>query len=183
MDPFSWLKPALENGWRLGLVMLLVGASVPLLDRFDLPHSGALKDYSGPSTVIAIIGLAVLIVSLVGRGVEAISANRATRAEIRAENTSVLANVQTLSQPELVFLRAGLERRFELEDTGLINSLIRKRIFVFITDIGRNRVVCEVHGALAADREELLPALRIAAESENEFVSVHKNAGRWTVVE
>jgi hypothetical protein len=63
---FAVLRSAVENGWRFGLVLLLVGIAVPLLDHFDIPKPGALKEWIGPSTVFALVGLAVLITSLVG---------------------------------------------------------------------------------------------------------------------
>ena len=62
------------------------------------------------------------------------------------------------------------------------DQLLKKNIFVAVGVVPRVAFVCEVHPAVLAERTRLLPALREAAESANEFPSVQQRASGWIVV-
>jgi hypothetical protein len=186
------LKSALDNGWRLGLAMLSAGAAVPILDRFNLLRPGGLSKWSG--VLIFVAGLAALITSIVGNAItKARSGSAAARAEAleedaaeaREEDASVLANIQTLSKQELAILYAALtvpQRRYEVDPGTVGDQLLKKNIFVAVGVVPRVAFICEVHPAVLAERTRLLPALREAAESANEFPSVQQRASGWIVV-
>ena len=186
------LKSAVDNGWRLGLAMLSAGAAVPILDRFDLLRPGGLSKWSG--VLIFVAGLAALITSMVGHAITtARSRSAAARVEVgeedaaeaREEDASVLANIQTLSKQELAILYVALtvpQRRYEVDPGTIGDQLLKKNIFVAVGVVPRVAFVCEVHPAVLAERTRLLPALREAAESANEFPSVQQRASGWIVV-
>jgi hypothetical protein len=186
------LKSAVDNGWRLGLAMLSAGAAVPILDRFDLLRPGGLSKWSG--VLIFVAGLAALITSMVGHAITTARSRSAgarvevgeeDAAEAREEDASVLANIQTLSKQELAILYVALtvpQRRYEVDPGTIGDQLLKKNIFVAVGVVPRVAFVCEVHPAVLAERTRLLPALREAAESANEFPSVQQRASGWIVV-
>ena len=95
----------------------MVGVAIPVLDHFDIPRPGAVKEWIGYSTVFALVGLAVLITSLVGTAATYLRSWYQKRAERRRESTEALENIQTLDKQHLLLLYGALtgpRRRFDV---------------------------------------------------------------------
>jgi hypothetical protein len=101
-------------------------------------------------------------------------ANRAAEAE------DVLSNLQTLTREQLGFIYSilsGPVRRFDVEVYSVANDLIPKRVLVIVGSGGRNGVICELHPALLAEQDRLLPALKAMLESGDPNVVLSRRDG------
>jgi hypothetical protein len=97
------LKLALEQTWRLGLLLLLGGLTFLIADRIQLPAPGALTVWIGWASLAALVGVALVAASLVNFVLEftfgviqgALVAHRARRRELQALRESGEEAVQT----------------------------------------------------------------------------------------
>src|SRR5262249_34383918 len=157
---------------------------VPFLDHFDVPKPGALREWIGFSTVFALTGVAVLVMSLVGAAATYQRSWYQERAERRRESNDALENIQTLPKDQLLLLYSVLDRprRFDgRHENYLLVELVRKKVLVTVGK-GMNSWLCEVHPAILAERQRLLPVLRQACEMPGAFPKVQRQHTRvWTV--
>jgi hypothetical protein len=156
------LRLALERGWTLGLLFVLFCGAAMTAPRLGFALPGSVTEWSAAGLLF---GAAVIVVSLAANSVAAIrrklgqfAERRADLAEQEARGRQALANVSALSTDQaetfLTVLRSGAARfqvdivddRYPLLELGLLNV---------VHDMG-NRLVCELHPAIAARRDEFI---------------------------
>jgi hypothetical protein len=186
MESFlGFLRGAVESGWRFGFVLLVLGVSIPTLDHFNIPKPGVLEDWVGYSTAAAITGAAIIVVSLISTAGACFWSHREEWANRRNESREVLEAIQVMSKGEIQFLYAALSgprSRFVLHTDHVYLGLIDKKIVVIVGDASEYEWICTVHPAVLAEKYQLLPALKVASESDSEFPSVQRHEKKWTAV-
>jgi len=161
------LRSALENGWRLGVLLFLGGEFVLLADHNDWPKTGVLKDFLEWATVTLLVGLAILIASGFYNSVDRLR-RRSRRKQQEAEEQrarAVLEHLYTLDARERAFLMAALigpPQRIQLPtefgEGELAKSLISKHIFTVVGST-RGFAICELHPVMREFKTEILAAL------------------------
>jgi hypothetical protein len=159
------IRFAVDNGWRVGIILALAGGAILFADASDWPREGVLGSWLGWATTFLGIGCALLATSgiaLILRGVAWVWARLQKRREMARERLEVKANAQSLNPLELEALRDILTRgvtRFEVEMGSAAHRLLSKGMLVSVRDIGGGWI-CELHPAIQADRDRLLSEIQ-----------------------
>jgi hypothetical protein len=167
MDNVSALvRFAVENGWRVGIILFLGGGGMLLADHYGLPRESVLEPWLGWGTIVFVIGCAFLaasVIALIFQGVTSVWARlrqrKATKRQMIQEGREVKANLQTLTRDELLALQDILIRklyRFEIMLNSVGDALRRKGILVLVQQVDGFRMICEPHRVIQAGRDELL---------------------------
>jgi hypothetical protein len=97
-----------------------------------------------------------------------------TKNQRRDEAKAVLSNLETLRGQEITFLFAVLsspQQRFEIYQGSEESALLTKKIIV-AKDFGHHKFICELHPAVLAHRDRLLPVLKAIIESGDPHASL-----------
>jgi hypothetical protein len=85
-----------------------------------------------------------------------------------ADAEAVLSNLATLTREQLAYLLGVLsspQRRFEVSQLSDMYALISKRVLLPVGMGEHMSFICELHPAVLAQRDQLLPALKATLES------------------
>jgi hypothetical protein len=137
---------AVENGWRVGIILFLASGGILLADAYDLPREGVLFRWLDLATICFVMGCALLAasgVALILRGVARVWTRLQSR---RQERHEVQANFQTLNRLELTALRDILTSgavRFEIQFRSVGDALLKKGLLVPVRSLGGDNIICE----------------------------------------
>jgi hypothetical protein len=170
----SLLKLALEKSWSVGLLLVLSCEAARRADQFGIALPTAIIEWAGAGLIF---GLAILAVWLVGQLAGAAShwsERQASHRRERLEHQEALKNLSTLDPQELRVLVELLKSgplRLEVHSLSAAYPLLEKGILRGVQNLG-TRWICELHPAIVAHRETLVPeAVDALRRIETPFLS------------
>jgi hypothetical protein len=156
------LRLALERGWTLGLLFVVFCGGALAAPRFGVELPDPVKQWSGAGLLF---GVAVIIVSgtshflqLAGALLDSRARRRAAAAQRDAENRQVVANLGALTienAEALERLLSSSADRFQVDILSDTYQLKQLGLLTTVRRMGGTSWVCELHPALAAQRENL----------------------------
>ncbi len=186
MDALSFLAKFFDVTARVGAAFALAAAVLYLGRVAGVEFFKALDPVLYQAIVVAgIVGACSVAVDMLIALRKFFSRWLKERTERRRGWTDALENIQTLDKDRLLLLYgalAGSQQRFDVSHEireGL--DLVRKNIFVTVGE-SWTCWTCEVHPAILAERQRLLPVLKQACDTPGRFPIVRRQAGAWTVV-
>jgi hypothetical protein len=168
---FAPVLRMLEKGWQFGAVVMAFAVSAWIMDRYDFPSPGVFKEWLPVAAWAGTAGFAIVLISGGREIIERIDAWRVKRAERKADEKNVMANLQTLTPQEEEAHDDALSRqrtRFDVSDHDVIYyRLIYKKVLVPVEhSIGRS--ICKLHPAILKNRKTILARLNAATPAAAE---------------
>jgi hypothetical protein len=156
------LRLALERGWTVGLLFVLFCGMALASSVLGTKLPPVVMEWS---TAGLIFGVAIILVSWVGKLVGLIRRRLQARAERNAEAAEdaayarhVLANVAALGVEDAAVLEGILSRgdtRFQVDAQSVAFPLVQMGLLRVVGSVGRDRFICEVHPALRGQLKKI----------------------------